>query len=265
MTSDGYVSLETIQDGDCTVYLLQLLVPSFNPLLVSAIHSALDRISHAIADSDSCVVVTTGIGKYYNLGFDLDYLAKHQEVSASFINRDYAGLLRRFIGLPCPTAALLNGHTYAAGMAFSCVHDYRYVLLPSDSNNSALADGSSSKKRAKGWACMNEIDLPAVIPNPMHCAITAVIGKGGKPERDLLLYGKRIDLHNVAEAALFVDRHQTFEEFLKTASSFGYRAKNGRVLALLRKKRYAETLKAIDEDADRTENPFRFFSPASKL
>lgn len=262
MADDGCVSLETIQDGDCTVYMLRMLVPSFNPLLVVAIHSALDRISDAIADSSNCVVVTTGIGKYYNLGFDLDYLAKHQEASASFINRDYAGLLRRFIGLPCPTAALLNGHTYAAGMAFSCVHDYRYVLLAPDSSG---VDGSSSKKRAKGWACMNEIDLPAVIPSPMHCAITAVVGQGGKPERDLLLYGKRIDLHSVEEAALFVDGRQTLGEFLKTAGSFGHRAKNGRVLALLRKKRHAETLRAIDQDADRTDDPFRFFSPASKL
>jgi enoyl-CoA hydratase/carnithine racemase len=120
----GLVELEasTTSTG-CTVCTLRMLKSSFCQTLVDDLNAALDSISI----TSNFVLVTTGIGKYYHLGFDLEYLAKNKDTSHTFINQSYASLLKRLIELPCPTIALINGHVYAAGLVFACVHDYRVL------------------------------------------------------------------------------------------------------------------------------------------
>ena len=101
-----------------------MLKSSFCQTLVDNLNAALDSLSI----TSNFVLVTTGTGKYYHLGFDLEYLARNKNTSHTFINQSYASLLRRFIELPCPTVALINGHVYAAGLVFACVHDYRVLV-----------------------------------------------------------------------------------------------------------------------------------------
>jgi enoyl-CoA hydratase/carnithine racemase len=119
------VELETsITPTGGTVCTLRMLKPSFCQSLINNLHSALDTLSL----TPNFVLLTTGMGKYYHLGFDLEYLAKNKSTSHTFINQSYANLLRRFIELKCPTIALINGHVYAAGLAFACVHDHRVLV-----------------------------------------------------------------------------------------------------------------------------------------
>lgn len=82
-----------------------------------------------------------------------------------------AEIHQRFLILPCPTVAAVNGHAFAGGafMALSC--DYRIM------------------REDKGWFCISEVDVGVPIP---HLMMGILQGKlPASTARDALLTGKR--------------------------------------------------------------------------
>jgi enoyl-CoA hydratase/carnithine racemase len=93
-----------------------------------------------IAASGAGGLVTTGTGKFYSNGLDLDWLLAHGDQMQSYVGRVHA-LFARVLTLPLPTAAALNGHAFGAGAMLAMAHDYR--VMRSD----------------RGYFCFPEVDI----------------------------------------------------------------------------------------------------------
>lgn len=55
------------------------------------------------------ILVTTGVGKFYSNGLDLDYLKAHESEREQFLN-DLVELFWRLMYFPLPTVAAINGN-----------------------------------------------------------------------------------------------------------------------------------------------------------
>ena len=82
-----------------------------------------------------------------------------------------AEIHKRFLVLPCPTVAAMNGHAFAGGafMALSC--DYRIM------------------REDRGWFCVSEVDVGVPIPPAMMGILQGKLP--ANTARDALLTGKR--------------------------------------------------------------------------
>jgi enoyl-CoA hydratase/carnithine racemase len=93
-----------------------------------------------IASSDASGLVTTGTGKFYSNGLDLDWLMAHGDQMQFYVGRVQA-LLARMLTLSMPTAAALNGHAFGAGAMLAMAHDYRVMRVD------------------RGFFCFPEVDI----------------------------------------------------------------------------------------------------------
>lgn len=99
-----------------------------------------DRLLDEIVVSGADRLVTTGTGKFYSNGLDLDWLAAHGDQMAFYVGRVQA-LFARVLTLPIPTAAALNGHAFGAGAMLAIAHDYRVM------------------RADRGYFCFPEVDI----------------------------------------------------------------------------------------------------------
>ena len=109
----------------------------FHPERLVAINAALDEVEAADGPK---AVVTTGVGKFYSNGLDLDYMASHPDDSESNL-RDVHALLARVLAFPAPIVAAVQGHAFAAGAMLALAHDL--IVMRGD----------------RGYFCLPEVDL----------------------------------------------------------------------------------------------------------
>jgi enoyl-CoA hydratase/carnithine racemase len=94
----------------------------FSPGFLDEIDAHLDDIVGAGAQG----LVTTGGGKFYSNGLDLDWLAANGERAQWYVGR-VQGMLARILTLPLPTAAAVVGHAFGAGAMLALAHDFRVM------------------------------------------------------------------------------------------------------------------------------------------
>jgi len=121
----------------------------FHPDRLSAINAALDEVEAADGPK---AVVTTGVGKIYSNGLDLDYLAAHPEVAEANL-ADVHALLARVLAFPAPMVAAVQGHAFAAGAMLTLAHDL--TVMRSD----------------RGFWCLPEVDLGIPFTSGMNALI----------------------------------------------------------------------------------------------
>lgn len=122
----------------------------FNADSVAAIHDALDAFD---ALDGAKALVTTGAGKFYSNGLDLEWLmGDATEVPENFM-AEVERIFGRILVNAAPTAAAINGHAFAAGAMVAAAHDYR--VMRSD----------------RGFYCIPEVDLGM----PLTAGMTAVL------------------------------------------------------------------------------------------
>lgn len=91
------------------------------------------------------VITTSGIGKFYSNGLDLD----HATNTPGFFPDSLYAMWHRFLTYPMPTIALINGHAFAGAFMTAMMQDYR-VMNPH-----------------KGYLCLNEVELGVPLRPPM--------------------------------------------------------------------------------------------------
>nr|WP_090278136.1 enoyl-CoA hydratase-related protein [Mycolicibacterium komanii]CRL73506.1 enoyl-CoA hydratase/carnithine racemase [Mycolicibacterium komanii] len=109
----------------------------FHPDRLTAINSALDEVEAADGPK---AVVTTGSGKFYSNGLDLDYMAANPD-AAEAILADVHALLARVLAFPAPIIAAVQGHAFAGGAMLALAHDQ--IVMRAD----------------RGFFCLPEVDL----------------------------------------------------------------------------------------------------------
>lgn len=107
----------------------------FSPDWLDAVNAALDEV-----EKDGQALVTTGVGKFYTNGLDLDWLMANGERTQWYVNR-VQQLFGRVLSLPVPTVAAVNGHAFGAGSMLAVAHDYRVM------------------RDDRGYFCFPEVDI----------------------------------------------------------------------------------------------------------
>jgi enoyl-CoA hydratase/carnithine racemase len=123
----------------------------FHPDRLTAINAALDEVEAAPGPK---AVVTTGIGKFYSNGLDLDFMSANPDAAKANL-REVHALFARVLAFPAPMVASLQGHTFAAGAMLALAHDL--AVMRSD----------------RGYFCLPEVDLGIPFTPGMNALIRA--------------------------------------------------------------------------------------------
>jgi Delta3-Delta2-enoyl-CoA isomerase len=148
------ISLE--KNGNVFVLRMQNGENRYNYDSIAEIHAALDKVEAA---PDPVALVTTGEGKFYSNGLDLEFMAKVSPKEAFENIGRVHGLLGRMLGFPCITVSAINGHAFAAGAMFALAHDFR--VMRSD----------------RGYFCLPEVDIGMTFTATMESLIVAKLSK----------------------------------------------------------------------------------------
>lgn len=218
--------IDLTREGD--VFVLRFDAPEnrFRPDNLALWHEALDRVEAA---GNPAALVTTGTGKFYSNGLDLEWMMGEADLETreTYIPA-VLGLMARVLTFPAITVAAINGHAFGAGAQISLAHDYRVM------------------RSERGYWCMPEIDMKA----PLHPGMTAIIKArvSHQTAHELIVTGTRY----TAEAALekqIVDHAVPESEVLPRAIEIAasLASKADPAMHLLKKGMYPQTLEALGQ------------------
>lgn len=121
----------------------------FAPDWLDTVNAHLDT-----AERDAQGLITTGSGKFYSNGLDLDWLMAHGDRTEWYVAR-VQELFARILTFPLPTVAAVNGHAFGAGAMLAIAHDYRVM------------------RDDRGYYCFPEVDIDIPFTPGMAALIQA--------------------------------------------------------------------------------------------
>ncbi len=165
------------RDGDVWILRMAAGENRFNQEWLDAMHAALDQVEAA---DGPAALVSTGEGKFYTNGLDLDWLAGDPEAGAFLagVNK----LNARLLTLPLPTVAAVNGHAFGAGAVLAIAHDV--AVMRAD----------------RGYWCMPEADLGLPVTGPMYAVLEAKLPR--RAAQEAILTGRRFGGTDAAAAGI---------------------------------------------------------------
>jgi enoyl-CoA hydratase/carnithine racemase len=143
--------IEIERRGDVAIVRMRDGENRFNGDSLAAWHGALD---HLEAVEGQLAVVTTGEGKFYSNGLDLEWMAANSDAAGTMIS-DVHRLFGRVLAFPGIIIAAINGHAFAGGGMLAVAHDF--LVMRED----------------RGYWCLPEVDLGLPLTDAMHAVITA--------------------------------------------------------------------------------------------
>ncbi len=123
----------------------------FTPAWMDQVHAGLDEM---LASGEPAALVTRGSGKFFTNGLDLEWLGAHPEQMGSYVDAIHA-MFARFVALPVPTVAAINGHAFGGGAMLAMCHDFRVM------------------RADRGYFCFPEADISIPFTPGMNALITA--------------------------------------------------------------------------------------------
>ena len=191
----------------------------FHPDRLTAINAALDEVDAAQGPK---AVVTTGEGKFYSNGLDLDFMAANPDASERNLAAVHA-LFARVLAFPAPIIAAVQGHAFAAGAMLALAHDL--TVMRGD----------------RGYFCLPEVDLGI----PFTAGMNALI-RGRLPiaiAHDAMTTGRRYGGEDAREAGIVAataGEGEVLEVALARAEERA--AKAGAVFGAIKARLYAEII-----------------------
>ncbi|MDJ0925650.1 MAG: enoyl-CoA hydratase-related protein [Acidimicrobiia bacterium] len=189
---------------------------------LDAFTAALDEVDQA---SDPLALVTTGQGKFFSNGLDLEWIMSSGVDMPRFV-ADVERLLARVVAAPYTTVAACNGHTFAAGAMLALCHDFRVM------------------RADRGFFCLPEVDIQIPFTPGMNSLIMSRMTITAAHEA--MVTGKRF---GGAEAATKHIVHQAVaeDEVLPTAIGVAseYAGKDRNTLATIKERMYGETIRLL--------------------
>ncbi len=125
------------RDGEVFVLDLGSTENRISPDWIADVSAALDEV---LASEPPRGLVTTGSGKFFSMGLDLDWMAANPDGIPAHVVAMHE-LFARTLELPFPTVAALQRHALAGGALFALAHDYRVM------------------REDRGWFCLPEVDV----------------------------------------------------------------------------------------------------------
>lgn len=216
--------IELEKTGD--VHLLRMCVDEnrFNAKFMAALHQALDEVENSEGPG---ALVTTGAGKYYSNGLDLEWMGSAGEEAASRNVRSVHSAFLRMLTFPMVTVAALNGHAFAAGAMLALAHDYRVM------------------RADRGFFCLPEVDLGIPFTKQMDALIRARLPK--VTAHEAMCTGKRYG--GLEAAACQIVHHAVAEaEVLPKAIEIaqGLTGKDSTTLTAIKRRMYSHVIETFE-------------------
>lgn len=150
------------RDGPVWVLRLDAGENRLDRRMVVSLHAALDEVERT---DGPAALVTTGTGKFFSNGLDLDWLLAGQQTEGFM--EDLYRLLGRIVGFPTITVAAVNGHAFAGGAMLASAHDF--VLMRED----------------RGYWCVPEVDIGLPLAPPLLSVLSAHVPRPTLAEASL--------------------------------------------------------------------------------
>jgi Delta3-Delta2-enoyl-CoA isomerase len=210
------------REGDVHVLRFDDGENRFGPDFLDELSGALDEVTGTAGPR---ALVTTGTGKFYSNGLDLDWITRHPDEWGPYLDRVH-GLFARILTLPMPTVAAVNGHAFAAGGMLALAHDYR--LMRTD----------------RGYFCLPEVDLGLPFTPGMSALIQARLPK--LVAHEAMVTGRRYGGEDAVTAGI-THRAVPEAEVVSAAVDLAapLAAKDGATIAKIRAEMYAPVIQAL--------------------
>ncbi|WP_242902020.1 enoyl-CoA hydratase/isomerase family protein [Actinomadura terrae] len=210
------------RDGDVYVLRFDAGENRFGPGFLTAVEEALDTVEK---DEGPRALVTTGTGKFYSNGLDLEWLGANPGAFEEYLRRVHA-LYARLLAFPAPTVAAVNGHAFAGGGMLVLAHDFAVM------------------REERGYFCLPEVDLGMSFTPGMSALIRARLPVATAHEA--MLTGRRYTAEQARDAGIL--QHVAAEaEVLPVATGLAasLAGKDGAVVAQIRSGMYPAALEAL--------------------
>jgi enoyl-CoA hydratase/carnithine racemase len=210
------------REGDVHVLVFDAGENRFSPEFLDELDRALDEVT---GSPPPRALVTTGTGKFYSNGLDLDWLIGHADQRTAYVSRVHR-LLARVLSLPMPTVAAVGGHAFAAGAMLSLAHDFRVM------------------RADRGYFCFPEVDLKLPFTPGMSALIQARLPT--LVAHEAMVTGRRYGGEEAAAAGI-VHRAVPEAEVLPAAVALAepLAGKDGETTARIRTEMYGPVLQAL--------------------
>jgi len=194
----------------------------FSPELLAVMSELLDEVE---ASSGDAALVTTGTGKFYSNGLDLDWLGAHGDQAASYVGT-IQSLFSRILTFPMVTVAALQGHTFAGGAMLAVAHDAKVM------------------RADRGFLCFPEVDIHIPFTLGMAALLQGRLSKA--TAHTAMTTGRRYGGSD-ALAAGIVDETADEGDVLEhaVARAQGLAGKRGDTIAAIKQVMYASAVAAL--------------------
>lgn len=181
--------------------------------------SALDTVD---AGDDPVALVTTGSGKFFSNGLDLEWLMTGAESMPAFA-AEVEQLFARILAAPYITVAACNGHTFGAGAMLALAHDFR--VMRSD----------------RGFFCLPEVNISIPFTAGMNSLIMSRMSSTAAHEA--MVTGRRFGGEESARMHI-VHRAVAEPDVLATAIGIAteHAGKDRTTLGAIKQRMYGETI-----------------------
>ena len=216
----GLVELE--RESDVFVLTMNDGENRMNATWLSAMNEALDQVDSA---SDPISLVTTGEGKFFSNGLDLEWIMGSGIDMPRFV-ADVEELFARVVAAPYITVAACNGHTFAAGAMLALCHDFR--VMRSD----------------RGFFCLPEVDIKIPFTPGMNSLIMSRMTITAAHEA--MVTGKRFGGEEAARLHI-VHRAVSDNDVLPTAIAIAsaHGGKDRNTLGTIKERMYGGTIQLL--------------------
>jgi enoyl-CoA hydratase/carnithine racemase len=214
--------IELDRDGSVFVLRMQGGENRFSLDWLDEVNAALDRVQ---ATTGPVALVTTGEGKFYSNGMDLDWLATVPEQAGDYLSAIYR-VLGRVLSFPAITVAAVNGHAFGGGAQLAVAHDF--AVMRAD----------------RGYWCMPEADLGLPLTPEYISLLRAKLP--GRALHEALVTGRRYGGPDALAAGIVhqvASEDQVLAQAVKLAADLA--GKDRRTLAEHKRLLYGEAIKAL--------------------
>ncbi|XP_060084633.1 uncharacterized protein LOC132563889 [Ylistrum balloti] len=172
-----------------------------NSTFLGSLNQALDEVER---NKECKALITTGEGKFYSNGIDLDWLMGQDGATVDRFSKTLENTLWRVMHFPLPTVAAINGHAFAGGAFLAMSHDYR--VMRSD----------------RGWISWNETHLKMRFGDMLLDLLSKKV-LAMKSIREAVLFGKRVTAGEAKELFL-VDAMTDISDLIPKAKQMAFEA-----------------------------------------
>ena len=214
--------IELDRDGSVFVLRMQVGENRFSMEWLDEVNAALDRVQ---ATDGPAALVTTGDGKFYSNGMDLDWLATAPQRAGEYLTSIYH-VLGRVLSFPAVTVAAVNGHAFGGGAQLAVAHDF--VVMRAD----------------RGYWCMPEADLGLALTAEYTSLLRAKLP--GRTLQEALVTGRRYGGPDALAAGIVhqvASEDQVLAQAIRLAADLA--GKDRRTLAEHKRLLYGEAIKAL--------------------